>query len=111
VDNKAVENAVCILRNLSYRLEAEVAPEVKYGAGDDWRSRGLGGGQFRRRTPDEGKKKKKGKGRDVRTLDFTEFTRHCSSFAYQYVWALLYSLTKISVILTVVQPYHSKPSR
>ena len=24
VDNKAVENAVCILRNLSYRLESEV---------------------------------------------------------------------------------------
>ena len=25
VDNKAVENSVCILRNLSYRLEAEVS--------------------------------------------------------------------------------------
>ena len=58
---------MCILRNLSYRLEAEVAPEVKYGAGEDWRSRGLGGGQFRRKTPDEGKKKKKGKGREVRS--------------------------------------------
>ncbi|KAL5266517.1 hypothetical protein ACHWQZ_G003780 [Mnemiopsis leidyi] len=74
VDNKAVENAVCILRNLSYRLEAEVAPEVKYGAGEDWRSRGLGGGQFRRRTPEEGKKKKKGKTRDVSVTPLPDHT-------------------------------------
>ncbi|XP_063685934.1 catenin delta-2-like isoform X3 [Bolinopsis microptera] len=74
VDNKAVENAVCILRNLSYRLEAEVAPEVKYGAGDDWRSRGLGGGQFRRKTPEEGKKKKKGKGREVNVTPLPDHT-------------------------------------
>ena len=27
VDNKAVENSVCILRNLSYRLDTEVSGE------------------------------------------------------------------------------------
>ncbi|KAL5267735.1 hypothetical protein ACHWQZ_G004690 [Mnemiopsis leidyi] len=60
VDNKAVENSVCILRNLSYRLESEVSPEHKYGQVEDWRSRGLGGGQFKRKDPgDEPIKKKK----------------------------------------------------
>ena len=72
---------MCILRNLSYRLEAEVAPEVKYGAGDDWRSRGLGGGQFRRKTPEEGKKKKKGKGREVRRWMFTVAFGSCALFS------------------------------
>ena len=62
VDNKAVENSVCILRNLSYRLESEVSPEHKYGQVEDWRSRGLGGGQFKRKDPgDEPVKKKKSK--------------------------------------------------
>eukprot|EP00116_Pleurobrachia_bachei_P001234 sb/3461496/ len=61
IDNKAVENAVCILRNLSYRLDNEVPPEIKYGQNDDWRSRGLGGGQFRRKVEDGTGKKKGGK--------------------------------------------------
>ena len=38
-----------ILRNLSYRLDSEVSPEHKYGQTDDWRSKGLGGGQFKRK--------------------------------------------------------------
>lgn len=149
VDNKAVENSVCILRNLSYRLEAEVSvvwrhyhkyytsvyyilvlifnfndvmsfgksfngdniacyhiywntfsthnhtsralvlvilnspnavqvsPEIKYGEKEDWRSRGLGGGQYRRRAAQSEEKKgkrgsKKGKVKDVHVTPLPE---------------------------------------
>ena len=48
-----------ILRNLSYRLDSEVSPEHKYGQTDDWRSKGLGGGQFKRKDPGDDLVKKK----------------------------------------------------
>lgn len=59
VDNKAVENAVCILRNLSYRLESEVTAEQKYGQVEDWRNKGLGGGTFRQKGEENVSKRKK----------------------------------------------------
>ena len=52
----------------------QVAPEVKYWCTDDWRSRGLGGGMFRRNPGLEESKKKKMKGKEVNVTPLPEHT-------------------------------------
>ncbi|XP_062503852.1 catenin delta-2-like isoform X2 [Corticium candelabrum] len=57
VDSKTVENCVCILRNLSYRLENEILPQLASEVVDEEWERA----QAQERTQYEAEKKKKGK--------------------------------------------------
>ena len=54
----------------------QVSPEQKYGEKEDWRSRGLGGGQFNLRREEENRKKKK-KGK-IKDLTITPLPEHNS---------------------------------